>query len=216
MAQAGTARDTRVPSAVGDDALWRFDRPDQAGARGADLGMADVMSDSLGLPGGPPPPGENTGAKAAHPNLRPPFPRGISGNPGGRPKHRLERLAREEAGQGVNLVQFWGKLFRGEPLPQKVIRLRPLRKDGQPYKVPYFVLEVPYYPTIEDRKWASERLAERGWGKPKQAHEVALDDGGEPRGFQIIYRRWPVGIDPLANQEQIIDGKGRVLPPGPV
>ena len=30
------------------------------------------------------------------------------------------------------------------------------------------------------------------------------------------HRRWPVGIDPLANQEQIIDGKGRVLPPGPV
>ena len=67
------------------------------------------------------------------------------------------------------------------------------------------VLEVPYYPTIEDMKWASERLAERGWGKPKQ--DVLVDDG-EVRGFQIIHRRWPVGVDPLGDQHQ----NGRSIP----
>ena len=44
----------------------------------------------------------------------------------------------------------------------------PLRKDGKPYKVPYYEVQVPYYPTMEDRKWAAERLAERGWGSPNK------------------------------------------------
>ena len=111
--------------------------------------------------------------------------------------------------------------------------LRALTKKGAARAKPYVVVEVPHCPTIEDMKWpsdvvmddgdsgsansssprlpSSERLAERGWGKPKQAVDVVMDDG-ETRGFQILYRRWPIGIDPLANQEQIIDGKGRVRP----
>jgi len=34
------------------------------------------------------PPGENTGKPRGYENLRPPFPKGVSGNPGGRPKCR--------------------------------------------------------------------------------------------------------------------------------
>jgi len=52
---------------------------------------------------------------------------------------------------------------------------------------------------MDDRKWASERLAERGWGKPKQ--DVVIDDH-ETSGFSIVFRRWPVGYDPLSKGEQ--------------
>ena len=75
----------------------------------------------------------------------------------------------------------------------------PLHKDGKPYKVPYYEVQVPYYPTMEDRKWAAERLAERGWGKPKQ--DVVIDDH-ETIGFQIVFRQWPQGYDPLAKGEK--------------
>jgi hypothetical protein len=51
------------------------------------------------------------------------------------------------------------------------------------------VVEVPYYPTI-DMKWASERLSDR---------------------ITILHRRWPVGVDPLASREPVIDAQGRVL-----
>src|SRR2546428_11718872 len=39
---------------------------------------------------------------------------------------------------------------RGEPIPLTVIKLRPLRKDGKPDKVPYYEVQVPYYPTLDD------------------------------------------------------------------
>ena len=51
---------------------------------------------------------------------------------------------------------------------------------------------------MDDRKWASERLAERGWGKPKQ--DVVIDDH-ETSGFSIVFRRWPQGYDPMAKGE---------------
>jgi len=59
--------------------------------------------------------------------------------------------------------------------------------------------QAAYYPTMEDRKWAAERLAERGWGKPKQ--DVVIDDH-ETIGFQIVFRQWPQGYDPLAKGEK--------------
>ena len=112
---------------------------------------------------------------------------------------RLERLVREMCNGGHDLVDFWLRVWRGEPIPMTVIKLRPLRKDGKPYKVPYYEVQVPYYPTMEDRKWAAERLAERGWGKPKQ--DVVIDDH-ETTGFQIVFRQWPQGYDPLAKGEK--------------
>jgi len=53
---------------------------------------------------------------------------------------------------------------------------------------------------MDDRKWASERLAERGWGKPKQ--DVVIDDDRETSGFRIVYRQWPEGYDPLSKGEK--------------
>ena len=54
--------------------------------------------------------------------------------------------------------------------------------------------------TKDDRKWASERLGERGWGKPKQ--DVVIDDDRETSGFRIVYRQWPEGYDPLSKGEK--------------
>ena len=99
------------------------------------------------------------------------------------------------------------RLSRTSPVSTRFAR------HGKVRKTRYEVIEVPYYPTIEDRKWASDCLAERGWGKPKQAHEVTMDEDGGPRAFQILYRRWPVGVDPRAQAERVIDGQGRALPP---
>jgi len=54
--------------------------------------------------------------------------------------------------------------------------------------------------TKDDRKWASERLGERGWGKPKQ--DVVIDDDRETSGFRIVYRQWPEGYDPMSKGER--------------
>ena len=56
----------------------------------------------------------------------------------------------------------------------------------------------------------SEKLAERGWGR---APQVVTIEEGETQDFRIVYRRWPVGVDPFANTERIIDGKAKSLPP---
>jgi len=51
----------------------------------------------------------------------------------------------------------------------------------------------------------SERLAERGWGKPKQ--DVVIDDDRETSGFRIVYRQWPEGYDPMSKGEKPYQGK---------
>ena len=119
-----------------------------------------------------------------------PFMPGQSGNPGGRPKG-LEKLAREIVGDGHDLVQFYRAVF-----------------DGQPFRVGKKLV----YPTLDQRLEAAMRLEVRGWGKPKQ--EVVVDEG-ETRGFTIVHRRWAPGVDPLANQERVIEANGRALPAGP-
>lgn len=182
-----------------------------------------MSAPTLGGPSGNGPPSTaNSGAPAPPPERRDnltPFPKGVSGNPSGRPRDRLEALARLEAGRGVSLVAFWGRVFRGEPITMHITRLLPpqTRKQGTRRKRQYIVVEIPYYPTIEDMKWASEMLADRGWGKAPQRQDVSFvdDDGEGVRGFTILHRRWAPGVDPLANHERVIPGEGRVLPPAP-
>src|SRR5712691_4030575 len=142
-----------------------------------------------------------------------PFVPGQSGNPGGRPKG-LEKLAREIVGGGTDLMQFCRDVFDGKPFMRKVIQLLPLRKDGKPRAKPYVEFDVPVYPTLDQRLEAAERLEVRGWGKPKQ--DVVIDDIGGGGGFKLVYRRWPVGVDPTQDPppgERIITGTAKALPP---
>src|SRR5262245_10375914 len=73
------------------------------------------------------------------------FPKGISGNPGGRPKG-LARATRELVGEdGMALAQLWWDIARD-----------PMRRDS-------------------DRLEASRLLADRGWGKAASFEPVEGD-----------------------------------------
>ena len=126
--------------------------------------MSPSLGSGLGAGGGgngqqpPKAPTENRGVGGPPTSGR--FVKGVTTNPGGRPKHRLERLARLEVEEGLSLVAYWGKLYRGEPFVEhRVQLLSPRTTKGAVRKKRYEVIAVPYYPTIADRNWASERLA---------------------------------------------------------
>ena len=88
-----------------------------------------------------PPPAENN-AEAARSVFRPPVPKGVSGNPGGRPKGLASEI-RERTKDGEELVGFMLRVFRGE-LPEAKLR---------------------------DRLDAATWLSDRAFGKPVQAME---------------------------------------------
>jgi hypothetical protein len=77
---------------------------------------------------------------AGKPWLKPWQP-GQSGNPSGRPKN-LSRLARALTNDGEDCAQLWLRMLKGEEAGT----------EGKP--------------GLRWRAWASQRLAERGWGRP--------------------------------------------------
>jgi len=92
-------------------------------------------------------PAQNSAGTATTQRGRP-FAKGVSGNPGGRPKS-IVRAIREQTRDGDDLVAFVMCVFRGEV---EGVRLR-------------------------DRLEAATWLADRGFGKPTQGVELAGKDG---------------------------------------
>src|SRR5713101_6284111 len=93
---------------------------------GAGTPMSPTLGDGLKkLPKGNGDASENREGNGAKKEALPQaFQKGVSGNPGGRPKHRLERQVRERCNGGSDLVDWWFHVWRGEPIPMKVIKLR--------------------------------------------------------------------------------------------
>ena len=109
-----------------------------------------------------PPRSQNTGSEQSeHRVILPPpdkpwlkpFQPGICPNPAGRPR-TLERLARDLTNDGADCVALWLRMMKGEE-PGTA------RASG-----------------LKWRAWASQRLAERGFGKPLTP--IELSPGGAP------------------------------------
>lgn len=77
------------------------------------------------------------------------FPRGKSGNPGGRPKAAvaMAALIREKTNDGADLVDFALKVQKGE---------------------------IPEMADAKSRRWAHDWLSDRGFGKPIQDIDVLI------------------------------------------
>jgi hypothetical protein len=110
------------------------------------LGLRHAFVYGPGMDGGAVLP-QNSGRTARIPIGRR-FPKGTSGNPGGRPKG-IVRAIREQTRDGDDLVAFVVRVFRGEV-------------DGV---------------KLRDRLEAATWLADRGFGKPTQGVELAGKDG---------------------------------------
>lgn len=101
-----------------------------------------------------------------------PFPPGVSGNPGGRPKG-LARRTREQVGNdGDKLITLWLGIM----------------EDTQE--------------ETKDRLAASRLLAERGWGKPPTFVPIEDDDplGLAERRADEIAHDFDVALDELARK----------------
>jgi hypothetical protein len=99
----------------------------------------------------------SSGNSGAVSNLRP-FPRGVSGNPSGRPKS-FARYIRNSTRSGKELVDFMLAVLR-EEAEQTVL----VKADGD-------FVPVRVKPSVKDRLEAARWLADRGWGRVPDTEE---------------------------------------------
>jgi hypothetical protein len=143
-------------------------------------------------------------------------------------KGRMEKYIQEQTMSGSMIVEFWLALASGQPFPMKrIVRLpmtseqcavavgnaTPAQRKIAKKQRRFTVVKEPYYPSVEDIKEAMYWLADRGFGKAPQIVPVETDEGRS--GFTILYRKWPVGVDPAAQPQdapRVIEGK-QMLPP---
>lgn len=92
------------------------------------------------------------------------FPKGVSGNPGGRSSAAAElaRRIRERTGDGLELIDFALGVLRGTG---ETARPPDAPSDWRPTNVP----DDP-----KSRMFALDWLSERGWGKAKQDLDILI------------------------------------------
>lgn len=93
---------------------------------------------------------------------------GQSGNPAG-PAKGLVAVAKALTHDGEDLSRFMWRVYKGMKLGEKEITKLYPKPDGTKAEV---VVKVKVYPTVDQRMEAAIWLAERGWGKPRQTHEL--------------------------------------------
>jgi hypothetical protein len=94
-----------------------------------------------------------------HPTYR--IPKGVSGNPGGRPKAhtKFAEMARDATKSGADLVAFAVSVWQG-------------LEDGMD--------------TAACRMWAHDWLTERGFGRPQPEIEIAGEDPKKPIDYSSM------------------------------
>ena len=105
---------------------------------------------------------ETLPARPLHPALeRNKWKPGQTGNPYGRNGKDVELLVKERTLEGVALVDFWVRCFKGA---------EPGTAGPQ---------------GLKHRKWASERLANRLWGKERFVGEVSMAGADSPQASDV-------------------------------
>jgi len=129
-----------------------------------------------------------------------PFPKGVSGNPGGLPGRPagLVAVAKALTHDGEDLSKFMWRVYRGLSLGEKEIIRVITKPDGTKEDVQF---KVKVYPTVDQRMEAATWLAERGWGKPRQTHELVskrITVFRQSNGQELPLALQPASAEPAA------------------
>jgi len=126
------------------------------------------------------------------------FKDGQTGNPNGRPKG-IVGTAKALTHDGADLSRFMWRIYRGLSLGKKEVVRVITKPDGTKEELR---LMVTVYPTVDQRMEAATWLAERGWGKPRQTHELVSKR-------ITVFRQadgTPLALQPAAEGQQAVTG----------